>query len=458
MHKFFKDLSFTGGVLFLVSLIFGLIFRYTGLADISSWSDEVATWYYAQNLGSIFQSDSHTPLYYFICKIWISIFPDTIFSLRLLSIFLSLLILSVSCLLIGRKSGIKSALIVFSSWWLWPSMVIQSRQARHYSFYLDMTLLILVMWDQKKNISQWIFWGALVIYQLIHPLAVIPVVFLCLWDLVKERKTKVFLFELSSMVPVALYYLSKFYFLGQEKVESHISWISSDTFHFFKSMLIVLAGDSFPFSKFYPVQIQGFLFLVGSVSLIVLIKSDWRRVLKNPWFIKSVLIFIGTELVVETLGLLDINLRVNRYYVYILGFFIFALYKVSEDWSEKQKLIRSGLIVGTLMSYSFIFQKPWLNYAWDDQIVQQYEEVISLLPPQDTVICANTFQLAYYFNLPESDHCLVQVERLIESKKPFYFFDLNGNDKLARAHLITHSTVNFFKKFDHSVFISTSPK
>lgn len=458
MHKFLKDLSFNGGVLFLAVFFIGIIIRYVGLAETSAWGDEVASWYFAQNLSNVFYTESHTPVYYFLCKLWMFVFPTSIVSLRYFSIFLSFFILLLSCFLINRKNGAKAALLVFSLWWLWPSMVIFSRQARHYSLYLDLTLLILVMWDQKQNFNKWLFWGVLAFYQLIHPLAVIPVAFLAFWDFYKIRVNKKLIFELSSAVPVTLYYLLRLLHQGQEKVHSNISWINSDSFSFFKSMLILFAGDSFPFSKFFPIEVYGFCYLIISLLLILFIKSDFRVILKNSWFLKTILIFIFTEILIEGLGLLNFNLRISRYFIYVVGFLIFSIYKFSESWSEKEKLVRCGLFSALLISYSFVFHKPWQFYFWDDQNVSRFEQEMSTLPAKETVICASAFQLDYYFQRVYQESCSEQALRLLRERKPFYFFDLNGNDKYTMIYLINSATIETYQKFDHSLLLSVSPK
>lgn len=458
MHKFFKDLSFYGGVLFLAVFFIGIIIRFVGLAETSAWGDEVASWYFAQNLSNVFYTESHTPVYYFLCKIWMFVFPTSILSLRYFSIFLSLFVLLVSCFLIYRKSGAKTSLVVFSLWWLWPTMVIYSRQARHYSFYLDLTLLVLVMWDQKKSFNKWLLWGVLAFYQFNHPLAVIVVGFLAFWDFYSERINRQLIFTLSSAAPVTFYYLARLLFQGHEKVASNISWINADTFSFFKSMLILFAGDSFPFSKFYPVQPYGFSFLIISVLLALLIKSDLRSVFKNNWLLKAISLFLLTQVLIESLGLLNFNLRISRYFIYVVGLFIFSAYKMSESWSEREKLTRCGLVSGILIFYSFVFHKPWQFYLWDDQNVSRFEQEMSVLPAKDIVICASAFQLEYYFQRSYLGGCSEQALNLLKERKPFYFFDLNGNDKYTTMYLIESATIESYQKFDHSILLSVSPK
>jgi hypothetical protein len=456
MRKYFEDLSFIGGVLFVSSLCLGLLFRFIGLKETSAWGDEVASWYYHQYFSHIFLYESHTPVYYFICKVWTWVFPNTILSLRYLSIFLSLaLVLFASCF-ITKKRDARSGLLLFILWWLWPTAIIFSRQARHYSLYFDLTILICLLWTFKKDFKKWIFWALLAIYSAIHPIAVLPVIFLSSWDFVKERKIKDFVFWLSSCLPVSLYYLLRLIFIGREKVHSNIAWINSSSSEFAESLFNLFFGDSFPFSKFYPIDLRASLLLLV-VLLFIAGFRNFKSFITSKTFLQWIMFTVLTIGLVETLGAFSFNLRINRYFIYLPAFFIFALFHTQQSRSPRQLIYLSFVIFTTLGLYSVLSFRPWLYYTWDDQNIETFNLEISKLPSKDVVICGNPFQLRYYFNLSYY-RCSERAFELFNKNKEFYFFDINGNDKLTAIYLLENGKVNFQRTYDHALLLSIEAK
>lgn len=457
MLKFFKDLSFIGGVLFLSTLFLGLVFRIIGLHDISAWGDEVASWYYARHLSEVFFGESHTPVYYFLCKIWYWIFPATILSLRYFTIVLSLIVVALTCAWVGKKKDPRTGLVLFVLWWLWPSMVIYARQARHYSLYLDLSILVLVMWEFRKDLNKYVFWSVLAFYQSIHPLAALAVSFLAAWDFFKNKDWKEAFFKLSSVLPVALYYLARLVYLGGSKVHSNIAWISQSPVGFVKSMIALFFGDSFPFSKFYPVQNIGMILITVVIFGIVVFRNRIRELWRSESFRKFFLIFAFTELTVELLGLLNFNLRISRYFIYVPGFLVFAIVECSNLWAPREKLIKASLFALCLAGYGLIYHQPWNYYSWDDQNIAAFKLDMESLPKKDVIICGSAFQLEYYFQRPYRS-CSELALSLHRFKKPFYFFDINGNDKMTLIFLHNESRISLYKKYEHAVLVSVEPK
>ena len=90
---------------------------------------------------SILKTDTQPPLYFFIMHLWIKYFGDTLFSIRLFSVVCGIISIIcaffITCILFGRMAGLFSALFIAVS----PFAVFYSREARHYSLILAITLL-----------------------------------------------------------------------------------------------------------------------------------------------------------------------------------------------------------------------------------------------------------------------------------------------------------------------------
>src|SRR6266498_4136933 len=111
------------GVRLLVLSIFCVALRIALLSQKNIWYDEAFSWH----LSNLFfyeifvrtAGDIHPPLYYFILKIWITIFGDTLISMRVLSGIFSTaalyFIFKIACMVLERRDAyLASFLFVIS--------------------------------------------------------------------------------------------------------------------------------------------------------------------------------------------------------------------------------------------------------------------------------------------------------------------------------------------------------
>lgn len=443
--------SFTGAVLFFSVLFLGLFFRTLGIDSISAWGDEVASLYYAQHIDRVFFYESHSPFYYGLCKIWISIFPESVVSLRYMFISLSLILTAMSTWLLYKKRGVSLALVFFVLFWLWPTDIIFSRQARHYSLFLEMTVLILILWDHKETFKKWLLWPLWMIFQLIHPFALIPVWFLIFYDFFKKKLTTHDVrFYLSTTLPLISYYVLRFIVFGKEKVLSNISWIDFKFQEFQRSLFFLFVGDSYPLTEVYPLSMWSPLLLIFVVGIFLLFGKR-----KLGPFKRFFLLYILTVITIEVMLWVFTNVRINRYYIYLIPFFLFALMDLIEENPFQKNLKLASCLALGLVIYNIQVLAPWRSYTWDDQNVDSLKSMLSALPKRELIICANAFQQDYYFQ-QNYQNCSTQVLEKHLKKESFYLFDLTGNDRMLALFILNNTPIDQMKKFNQALFLSVS--
>jgi uncharacterized membrane protein len=453
MRKFFQDYSSTGVVLIFCTLILGFLFRLFNLSSASAWGDEIASLFYAENLSEVFHHESHTPLYYSLCKVWMFFFGKSILALRCLFIILSFSLLSLSGILILRKKETGLFLLFVILWWLWPTDIIFSRQARHYGLYGEISFFYLIFWRYREDFNSKTLFVIGMIVQALHPFMIIPVWFLGAFDFIRKRLSfRQFLLVAGSSFPLVLYYSLRFLFYGQEKVMSNIGWIRDSFSTYAEGLFLLFAGDSFPFNQFYPLALSSSFLFIFVVVIILLLKTKPRE----SW-LKFLAILLFSIAATELTTLVFSNVRIPRYSMYLLPFFLYALLDSINESRVRENLMKGGILFIVLSSYTVGIFRPWSNYDWDDQAVFMAKEFLKTLPEKQLVVCGNRYQLDYYFKKPNLTCSQVAIP-LIRAKKPFYFFDINGKDERLSAYLLQEAQLSFVKKFGHSYLIGFEPR
>ncbi len=366
MLNFLKDLLLKEKVLFFSTLFLGLFFRLTSLSETSSWSDEVATWYFSHHLDQVFSTESHTMFYYFLVKLWSVFFSDSIFSIRMFSVSFSYSILFLCVFLLNKNHKFLSlGLVAF--WSLSPTLIMQDRQARHYGLFAEMTFLLLMIWDYRREISFIKKWFLMSFISLVHPLGIIPVWILVLLDFFKKKLSlKESIMYLSCSIPVVTYYLVKVMFFSTQSVLSYVSWVKNDFFTLFKSLILLFGGDSYPFTFNYPLNPDWFVFFVFLFFFTLFLFSRGFSFFKNEKFYRFVFLIVMTLFFVELLALCGVNLRISRYYIFLIPFlFAFVLDIVSSN--EHNKHLCLSVLVLIISLYNIFILRPWRIFEWDDQ-------------------------------------------------------------------------------------------
>lgn len=425
MLNFFKDLLLREKILFLSVLFLGIFLRLISLSEISSWNDEIATWYFANNINVVFSSESHTPIYYLICRVWIYLTTNTIFSIRVLSIVLSYCTLFL-CIQFLKNTSKFLILGVVTFWSLVPTFIVYDRQARHYGFFAELAFLLLIIWDYKSDVRFFLKWFLMTFIQILHPLAFIQVIFLVLLDFARSKiSIKEGLYLISSSLPVSVYYLLRFYFQDFKTVTANIAWIRNDFVEFFKSLILMFAGDSYPFTLVFPLSADVAIFSCFVLFLSFFILTGWKPLFLSEKFIRFLLMCIFIIMLVESLAYAGLNLRISRYYIFIVPFLLVSLIDFIKNVQTKSFLL---LLVTSfiLISYNLFQLKPWRTYEWDDDNVSAFKiDNPSYLNDNDLLICGNKMNVEYYFN-KYFGNCSEEAFKRYYLKKNFKVFDISG--------------------------------
>ena len=216
MLKSEKGHSLAGVTLFCLTFLLGLFFRLYRLEEVSAWNAEVTALYFANHLDRVFFHHNLPPFFSFLGRLWISFLPETILSLRYLSVFLSTLVASWMSVLLWKKKGSDLTLLLLILFWLSPLGILFSRQAGPWGLINDLTLLIIVLWTYRGHIPKYILWPVWTVYQLLHPLSLAVVWLLAVVGFIR-KKTTAFEFKFfitTSLIPLG-YYLLRFIFMGK---------------------------------------------------------------------------------------------------------------------------------------------------------------------------------------------------------------------------------------------------
>lgn len=152
-----------------VALLIYVVLALYNLAAGSIWFDEAFSSYIIQfnfiDIARYTATDVHPPFYYWLLKIWTSLFGTTELGLRSMSIFFGLIAAVFGYLWTRRTFGRRAALIGLSILALSPLFIRYSQEARMYTLSAAIvfaaTYVMTLALETKKR-KLWIWYGVLV--------------------------------------------------------------------------------------------------------------------------------------------------------------------------------------------------------------------------------------------------------------------------------------------------------
>lgn len=422
MRKFFEGHSRSGVVLILFSFLAALFLRFYHIGLQSPWSDELASWWYSRHLGEVWAFESHSPLYYALLKIFT--FEGDITSLRVFSATLSVIHL-IEFFFLGQIVFDKKKFLLF---WILvclnPVDIVYARMARHYSWLLEGVLVFYLLLRAKA--PTWLLSFTAAFMGFIHVFAVIPIVFYT-WSLKQRFRI------IGPACLIFIYYSLRLILLGSDVVKENVSWITLGPVTFWSSVVTMFMGESYPRFEFFPVNpVFSALVLLSTFGLIAYKKKQSG--------VRFYILFAVSLLIIELLQFW-LNLRSNRYLIYLVGLWIVAIVDSPDETKERWAWVTAGALTIYL-----IIMRPLAVYSWDSEKVAEWNKFQVSHPVSQRLVCANRYQSAYY-QLKASD-CENMV---VNEKEPLLVFDLNTHYpslmvKLSKS-MVTEENEGYLAKF-----------
>ncbi len=440
MRKYFEGHSLTGVVIILSVFLLGLILRFYDPSSLSPWTDELASWWYLRHLDEVFGRESHSPVYYGILRLFLGS-DATISGIRTFTAAISAIHL-VEFFFLGQRVFKRNQFLVF---WilicLSPADIVYARMARHYSWLLEGILVYALLC--RGNYPRWLRFVTATFMGFLHVFSLIPIGVISVFDFLKKRKWKPLILDLLPMTPVLFYYVLRVMFFGEKHVARNVSWNSDGLLPFLELCMTQFLGDAYPHYIFDPVNRWVAGFIVGSTFLLIL----WKKKESGILFF---LMILGSLIAIEVLAFW-LNLRVNRYVIYLIGLWILALTDILESEKEYVPVIVLGLSLLLVL-----YCNPLKVYPWENEKVEVWKDFKSTSTGMPELVCSNRYQSDYYgLNAPVL--CRDELKS-VDFHRPLLFFDLNGLDTVLLVQLMESMDVVDYRALKFGVMARFTPK
>lgn len=286
------------------------------------WLDEASSYFTSQQSFSyIFQSlDFHPPLYFFILKIWISVFGDSIIAMRFLSIIISLFIIGLSIEIFRLFSKDKCSMRFFlANLILNTTFLYHSTQIRQYA--LGLLFVLIAVYLFLKN-NKWFFIPmTLALYtHYFTILAFIPFVFYY------RKYWKQFLYSFLLFVPYLPVVISQIrYRLGSVDWFGGITWntLSANYLNYVAYIDIINSG--------FILGIVIFLTFAYLVLDVWVVWKNWK-VMEFMKFMKFMIVYLMLPVIYIAFCLLVRNIYNPRYFYFLSVFFLIPVFSVKAKY------------------------------------------------------------------------------------------------------------------------------
>lgn len=440
MRKYFEGHSLTGVVIIFCVFVLGLILRFHDPGSLSPWTDELASWWYLRHLDEVFTRESHSPIYYGILRLFLGS-NATVAGIRTFTAAVSAIHL-VEFFILGQRVFKRNQFLVF---WILiclnPADIVYARMARHYAWLLEGILVYALLW--RGGYPRWMRFVTGTFMGLLHVFSLIPIALIGVFDFRQHRNGRELLKDLLPCLPILLYYGFRVASFGEEHVASNVSWNSENFFTFLELTMTQFLGDAYPHFLFYPVN----RWLAGGVVLSTFLLILWKRKSSGVLFF---LMILGSLFAIELFAFW-LNLRVNRYVIYLIGFWILALADLVESEKDYVPLTVLVLSLGLIMTLN-----PLKIYPWEETKVLDWKEFRAGYSGTPELVCSNRYQSDYY-DLKAPVLCRDALGT-VDFQRPLLFFDLNGNDSFLLLQLMQRMDVTDYRAQKFGVIARFTPK
>jgi uncharacterized membrane protein len=360
-----KHLWLYFGIIVVINISLKII-----LLDFSSfWYDEIISVQSASldfgHIKHVSEWDKNPPFYYYCLSVWIKIFNDSEYCVRLLSVIFSSVSAGVLFLFANKYFNKVTAIVVSILYLSSNILFFYSHEARAYSLVVLLTLLsshVFFAIKEKTSILKVIILGLinfLLIYT--HYIAGIVIFFQSILMLFYFDKIEKKHFSCSLLVIIVLVFLrftkkQVFVIIGFNSSDSPF-WLKTSDFN---SLVDVLSKFLFSYVLVYPLLL---------VIIVGLMFSFYKKDEKNPVLIYSFLLGLVAIFMVYFLGKIT-PIFLDRYLIFSIPFlFLLIAYSLSYI---KYKVI--PITIAVLFAIYFI---PKIDFS--TQKTMNYRDVVSFV-------------------------------------------------------------------------------
>lgn len=391
-------------------LIIATILRLYHLSYQSLWLDELLTFTESnpektfKESNDIILSQEGTPrLYFFIVKIFNSIFGHTEYNTRLISVLFGLLSV-IFIYKLGKKMFNKNVGLYCAIFLTFNLFHIEySQEARTYSmlvFFVILSFYCLIVFNNKRTYKNALFLGAsLGLITNAHPIGMLNVVsvyLVLLYILFIEKESKIDLFKkifVSGIILIIVFIPSIPTILFVQGFTSF--WIMKPNAAFIFQILNQLLGSSIIFTCLFILFYA--IFIYKSIQIISKNKGTERsNFLLNIIIINAWIWFEVTVILLKSY--LGISITLNRYFIAILPAFILIIAVVIDF--IKNNLVKKivVLLLVTYLAVDVFLVKDFYSVTTK----AQFDKVINFINEKnhnnDKIVSRYAWVMSYYIN------------------------------------------------------------
>lgn len=452
MRKYFEGLSPAGVALIFVSIAFGTFLRLYDIDLVSYWSDELATVYFAKYPSKIYFEETHPFGFYLLMKPLFHLFGPDVYVMRyavaLISVIFNLYLFHYARSIFGKNAWVIFTILLF----LIPIDIAFARMARMYSLFFSLSMwfyLSIIKEPRSLKIPVISF-----LMSIVFPVGFLPGGFYGLYLIFKDRKiSKIPFLMFASVVPMILYYLSKFLFLKSNPYTDYLGG-ANKLRPLLSDFLYSIGGEYFPKNAFVSMP-ESIYWMMMALCFGAVISGMYFRIKERKWsygFDFALSFFVFSILFFKIFGLFAINIEVGRYLIFLVPLVILQYPALAFDkWKDFP-----GIFILSVLLYSLVSYSPLAVYEGEREAYGYFEE-LKKIHQGNHAVCGNKFQYDFYFNGPHQD-CLKVIESNVDNKQEFVFMDINGYGRhLVTPILKTHDMLEY-KSIYFSMIAWARPK
>lgn len=373
---------------FLIIVFVNICYKIIYLGYSSFWYDEIVSvesaWLDFGHIKHVSEWDNNPPFYYYCLSVWIKLFNDSEFCVRLLSVIFSSLSAGVIFLLANKYFNKTTAIIASFLYLSSNFLYFYSHEARAYSLIGLLVLLSsygFLNFREKNSWKHIIFLGLinfLVAYT--HYIAGLVIVFQVVFMLFYFDKTQKIKFSYSILISILLILLrftkKQFLLIFAFNSPDSTFWLKKSDFTYFQEVL-----SEFFFNSYL---IFPFLFVIIVALIFTLKKKE-----SNFTFVYFLIVGLGSIIIVYLVGI-KVSIFLDRYLIFVVPFIYILIANGFSFIKNKYIVIISSILFFIYFSFKIDYKTPKpMDYknavsfikhikTNDDLIIIKYQAVPSL--------------------------------------------------------------------------------